>query len=86
MRIIDETHIWHNSPRYLETRLDAEMEKKAKPDSDATALASSVLPVPATSSHGPPRQQRAARVVGYGPSTCLVVRRAGLLWVVIEGR
>jgi hypothetical protein len=31
----------------LETREEAEMEKKAKPDSEATALASSVLPVPA---------------------------------------
>jgi hypothetical protein len=36
------THV----PRYLETSEEAEMEKNANPDSDATALASSVFPVP----------------------------------------
>lgn len=34
------------SPRYLLVTLEAEMEKKQKSDSLATALASIVLPVP----------------------------------------
>ncbi len=39
--------IFSPSPTYLEVREDAEMLKNAYPLSDATALASSVLPVPA---------------------------------------